>query len=108
MDGGDGEIVLEPVLATDDRDAEDVALVESSSRMSRRSWLDAVGRPYMMRTLPTPPSPTSSMQLRTNCLYVCGWSNRRTTDQTAAMGTVMCCCTTAEQHRPGPNAACSW
>ena len=40
------------------------------------------------------------------CLYACGRSKRRTTDQTAPTGAAIAC-TTAEQHCPA-RAACSW
>uniref|UniRef100_A0A7C9DGP7 Uncharacterized protein n=1 Tax=Opuntia streptacantha TaxID=393608 RepID=A0A7C9DGP7_OPUST len=77
----------------------------SSSSTSSRSVLEAAGSPdttWTSRRHPTlSPSPAMTRQLRRNCLYACGWSNRLTSDQTVDTGAGMRR-TAAEQHWWGP------
>lgn len=76
-----------------------------SSSTSSRSVLEAAGSPdttwTSLRHPTLPPSPAMTRQLRRNCLYACGWSNRRTRDQTVGKGAGIRR-TAAEQHWWGP------
>ncbi|KAJ1401157.1 hypothetical protein SESBI_28993 [Sesbania bispinosa] len=85
-------VIPKAVVSTDDAKTDDVALV---SKISSLSVLDTAGSPDTTRTsrsAPTrmpSPSPETTWQLLTKCLYPCGLSKRRTTDQTVETGALM-------------------